>query len=107
MDPGAGGQFDDIAVRIAEIDRPNKAVVDRPTDFAALGLPLLQHFVKDIRLDTECDMQIEVVLPLEIERPAGHLKKREARAVIHLEESVQPPSSISNALTRRIPRKSS
>jgi hypothetical protein len=27
---GAGGQFDDIAVGIAEIDRPDKAVVDWP-----------------------------------------------------------------------------
>src|SRR5271165_3561691 len=94
MDPGAGGQFDDIAVRIAEIDRADKAVVDRPADLATLALPLLQHAVECIGLDPEGDVQIERVLLFEIEGLTGHLEKREAGAVVHLEEGVQPATLI-------------
>src|SRR5215831_19338937 len=48
---GAGGQFDDIAVGIAEIDRPDKAVVDRPAHLSTLGLGLIQHRVEGLGLD--------------------------------------------------------
>jgi hypothetical protein len=47
---GAGGQFDDIAVGIAEIDRPDKTVVDRPANLSTLGLGLLQHRVERLGL---------------------------------------------------------
>src|SRR6516162_2431819 len=94
MDPGAGGQFDDIAVRITEIDRADEAVVDRPADLAALGLPLLQHAVKGIGLDPQRDVQIERVLLFEIEGLAGHFEKRKAGAVVHLEEGMKPAALI-------------
>src|SRR5437016_963964 len=38
LDAGRGGQFDDIAVRVAEVDRANKAVIDR-----AANLDPLRH----------------------------------------------------------------
>src|SRR6266853_1184214 len=43
---GAGGQFDDIAVGIAEIDRADKTVVDRPAYFYSLRPPFLQHRIE-------------------------------------------------------------
>src|SRR5215469_9029479 len=89
MNPGTRGQFDNIAVRITEIDRADKGVVDGPAHLAALGLPLLQHSVEDIGLDPECYVQVERVLLLEFERRARHLEKGKARAVIHLEKGVE------------------
>src|SRR5215831_6377277 len=90
MDPGAGGQFDNIAVRITEIDRADKAVIDRSSDLAAFGLSLLQHIVEDIGLDPERDMQIQGVLLFEVEGLAGDLEEGEARPVVHLEKGVKP-----------------
>src|SRR5215469_646118 len=92
MNPGTRGQFDNIAVRITEIDRADKGVVDGPAHLAALGLPLLQHLVKDIGLDPECYVQVERVLLLELERRPRHLKKGQTRAVVHLEEADQTES---------------
>src|SRR6266403_465740 len=40
MHTGAGRQLDDIAVGVAEIDRADKAVVDRAADLAAFRLRL-------------------------------------------------------------------
>jgi len=51
--PGAGGQLDDVAIGIAEIDRTNKAVVDRPAHLSTLGLSLVQHGVNGLGLDAE------------------------------------------------------
>jgi hypothetical protein len=56
---GAGGQFDDIVIGIAEIDRPNKTVVDRPANLSTLGLGLLQHRVEGLGPDPEGDVQIQ------------------------------------------------
>jgi len=89
-----GGQFDHVAVRVAEIDRADKAMVDRSADLPAFGLGLLQHIVERIGLDAERDVQIQGILLLEIEGHAGHLEKREARAVIHLEEGVEPAALV-------------
>jgi hypothetical protein len=94
MNPGARGQFDNIAVRITEIDRADKGVVDGSAHLAALGLPLLQHLVKDVGLDPECYVQVERVLLLELERRPRDLKKGEAGAVIHLEERVEPATLV-------------
>src|SRR5215472_9322875 len=94
MNPGTRGQFDNIAVRITEIDRADKVVVDGPAYLAALGLPLLQHSVKDIGLDPKCYVQVERVLLLELERRARHLKKGQTRAVIHLEERMEPAAFV-------------
>ena len=50
---------------------------------------LLELGVELPGLDLECDVEIEVVLRLELERPAGRLEERHARAVAHLEEGMQ------------------
>src|SRR6516162_848110 len=94
MDTGAGGQFDDIAIRIAEINRADKAVINRPAHLAALALRLVEHVVENIGLDPEGDVQVERVLLLEVEGHARHLEEGEAGAVIHLEEGVQPAALI-------------
>src|SRR5437016_10784534 len=92
MRPCAGSQFNDITIRIAEVDRANKAMVDRPTHRSSFCLRLLQHALKGLRLDPERYVQIQRVLLLEIERQARHLKEGEARAVIHLEEGMKRSS---------------
>ena len=89
MSSGAGRQFDDVAVGIAKVDRPDKAVVYRTADFPTFGLALPQHTLECVVLDPERDMQIQRVLVLEIERRARHLEEGEARAIIHFEESVK------------------
>src|ERR1700745_2298332 len=91
---GTGGQFDDIAIGIAEIDRPNKTVVDRPANLSTLRLGLLQHRVEGLGLDPEGDVQIQRVLALEVEERAGHLEEGEAGAVIHLEEGMERPTFV-------------
>src|SRR5437867_3244072 len=94
MDPGAGGQFDDVTVRVAEIDRAHEAMIDRSANFSAFAPRLLQHIVECFGLDAERDVQIQGILLLEIKGHAGYLEKREARAVIHLEEGVEPAALV-------------
>src|SRR5215470_4956600 len=84
--PGAGGQFDDIPVGIAEINQAHKAMVNRPAHLPALGLRPLQHGLESVVFDAERDMEVERILPLELERRTRHLKKREARSIVHLEK---------------------
>src|SRR5215813_1013061 len=91
---GAGGQFDDIAVGIAEIDGPDKAVVDRPAHLSTLGLGLIQHRVEGLGLDAERDMQIQRVLALEVEGRTGHFEEGEAGAFVHREEGMERPAFI-------------
>src|SRR6516225_7073002 len=91
---GAGGQFDDVAVGITEVDRPDKAMVDRATHLSTLRLGLLQHGVEGLGLDPECDVQIQRVLALEVEGRTGHFEKGEAGAVIHLEEGMERPAFV-------------
>src|SRR5437868_2485919 len=86
---GASGQLDDIAVGVAEIDRADKAVIDRTAHLDALRPPFRQHRLEHVVLDAECDVQVEIVLPLEVERLARHLEESEAGAVIHREKGVQ------------------
>src|SRR5438105_2461062 len=89
---GAGGQFDDIAVGIAEIDRADRAVIDRPTHLDTLRPPFRQHRLEHVVLDAERDVQVEIVLPLELERPVRDLEEGEAGAVIHRKEGVEADS---------------
>lgn len=91
MGSRAGGQFDHAAVGVAEIDRAHEAVVHGPADLPSLRASLLQHALEGVGCDRERDVQAETVLDLE---------ERE-------EERSARPSSISNALTSRRPRKSS
>src|SRR5262252_366709 len=91
---GAGGQFDDIAVGIAEIDRPDKAVVDRPAHLSTLGLGLIQHRLEGLGLDPERDVQIQRVLALEVEGRTGHFEEGEAGAVVHLEKGMERPAFV-------------
>src|SRR5580700_7648035 len=89
MHAGAGGQLDDVSVRVAEIDRPDKAMIDRAAHLFSFRLRFSQHRFEDVVVDGERDVQVERILPLEFERLAGGLKKRQARAVRHLEKRVQ------------------
>src|SRR5712691_3960821 len=89
VDPGAGGQFDDVAIGVAEVDRAHKPVIDRTAHLAALRLSFLQHALESVVLDAERDVQIERILLLEVERRARHLEEGEAGAVIHLEEGMK------------------
>src|SRR5712691_1447194 len=89
MRAGAGGQFDDVAVGVAEIDRADKAMIDRAAHLDPFRPALFEHAVEDVVFDAERDVQIEIVLPLEVEGPPRRLEEGEARAVIHLEESVE------------------
>src|ERR1700730_14693073 len=89
MHAGAGGQLDDVSVRVAEIYRPDKAMIDRAAHLFSFRLRFSQHRFEDVVVDGERDVQVERILPLEFERLAGGLKKRQARAVRHLEEGVQ------------------
>src|SRR3954453_12669367 len=84
------GQLDDVAVRIAEIDRAAEAVVDRAAHLNRAGAALLQHAFEDVVVDAERDVEVERVLALEVERLAWHLEEGEAGAIVHLEEGVQP-----------------
>src|SRR3954468_10501657 len=83
------GQLDDVAVRVAEIDRAAEAVVDRAAHLNRAGTALLQHAFEDVVVDTERDVEVERVLALEVERLARHLEEGEAGAIVHLEEGVQ------------------
>src|SRR5579885_1724120 len=89
MHPGIGGQFDHIAVRVAEIDRAAEAVIDRAAHLDPMRLALLEHAVEHLVVDTQRYVQVEIVLPLELEGLAGRFEKRETRAVTHLKEGVQ------------------
>src|ERR671928_218329 len=89
VNASVGGQLDDVAVRIAEIDRAAEAVVDRAVHLNRAGAALLQHAFEDIVIDAERDVEVERVLALEVERLARHLEEGEAGAIVHLEEGVQ------------------
>src|SRR4051794_9086951 len=89
VNAGIGGQLDDVAVRVAEIDRAAEAVVDRAAHLNRTGAALLQYACEDIVVDAERDVEVERVLSLEVERLARHLEECEAGTIVHLEEGVQ------------------
>src|SRR4051812_26244083 len=89
VNAGVGGQLDDVAVRVAEIDRATEAVVYRAAHLNGAGSALLQHAFEDVVVDAERDVEVERVLALEVERLAWHLEEGEAGAIVHLEEGVQ------------------
>src|SRR5262249_59395211 len=84
-----GGPLDDVAIRVAEIDRPAEAVVYRSAHFHGAVATLFEHALEHVVVNGECYMQVEAVLLLEVERLVRRLKKGEARTVLHLEERVQ------------------
>src|SRR6516162_9920237 len=77
-----GGQLDDVAIRVTEIDRPAEAVVDRSAHFHGAVATLLEHAVEHVVVNGECYMQVEAVLLLEVERLVRRLKKGEARTIL-------------------------
>src|SRR3954453_2578121 len=89
VNAGVGGQLDDIAVRVAEIDRAAEAVVDRAAHLNRAGAALLQHAFEDVVVDAERDVEVERVLALKVERLAWYLEEGEAGAIVHLEEGMQ------------------
>ena len=83
-------------------------MIDRPPHLDPLRPRLVQHAVEHIRLDTKSDMQVERVLPLEVERFPGTSKNaRQEPSSISKKLCSPRPSSIGKALTKRRPRKSS
>src|SRR5215469_18951409 len=48
---GVGGQLDDVAVRVAKIDRPAEAVVDRSAHFHAAFPPFVEHALEHVVVD--------------------------------------------------------
>src|SRR5258706_230235 len=84
-----GGELDHVAVRVAEVDGMDEAVVGDAPRLDARRLALLQHPLQIFFFDFQSDVQIVVVLLLERERPVGRLEEREARAVVHAVEAVQ------------------
>src|ERR1700759_2620166 len=89
MHAGAGRQFDDIAVRVAEIDRPDKTMINRSAHLVPFVFGFLQHVVKDIGFAAEGDVKIERVLSLEVEWPIRDFEKSQTGTVIHFEKSMQ------------------
>jgi len=83
------GELDDVAVRVAEVDRVDEAVVGDAAHLDARRLALVQHPLQIFLLDLQGDMQVVVVLRLELERAVGSLEEGEARAVVHAIEAVQ------------------
>ena len=61
------GQFDDIAVRITEIDRIDEAMIGDAAGLDAGCLALCEHGLQHVMRDFERDMQIVVVLHFELE----------------------------------------
>ncbi len=51
MHAGAGGQLDDVSVRVAEIDRPDKAMIDRAAHLFSFRLRFSQHRFEDVVVD--------------------------------------------------------
>jgi len=84
-----GGELDHVAVRVAEVDRVDEAVVGDAAHLDARRLALLQHPLQASLVDFQGDVQVVVVLRLELERPVGRLEEGEARAVVHAVEAVQ------------------
>src|SRR3984893_5335082 len=64
-------------------------MIDGAAHLFSFRLPFSQHRFEDVVVDGERDVQVERILPLEFERLAGGLKKRQERAVRHLEKRVQ------------------
>jgi hypothetical protein len=85
----ARSELDDVSVRIAEVDRANRPVIRDAARVDARASPLLEHRVERRVVHFERDVQIEVVLLLELERPLRHFEEREARAVAHRVERVE------------------
>jgi hypothetical protein len=83
------GELDHVAVRVAEVDRVDEAVVRDAARLDARALALLEHRQQIVVLHLERDVQVVVVLRLELERHVGRLEEREARAVVHAVEGVQ------------------
>ena len=73
-----GGQLDDVAIWVAEIDRPAEAVVDRSAHFHAAVATLFEHALEHVVVDGERYVQVEAVLLLEVERLIRRLEKGEA-----------------------------
>src|SRR5207253_8964449 len=73
----------------------------RPAHFDPFRLALLQHAVQNIVVDAEGDVQIEVVLPLELEGLVRHLEEGKAGVDLHIALGVD-----NDVLDRMLDRKS-
>jgi len=69
-----GGQLDDVAIRVAEIDRPAEAVVDRSAHFHGAVATLFEHALEHVVVNGECYMQVEAVLLLGPRRNSDKFK---------------------------------
>src|SRR5262249_15253852 len=85
----AGGELDDVAVRIAQVNRVDEAVIDDAAYLAAGCLRLIPHLAQHRLFDFERDVQIEVVLTFELERHVGRFEEREERTIVQAIERVE------------------
>src|SRR5262249_14753060 len=83
------GQLDDVAVRIAEVDRVDEAMVGEAARVDAGALAPVVHLAQRMRADLERDVEVVVVLLLDVERPVGRLEEGEAGAVVEGVEGVE------------------
>ena len=69
------GQFDDIAVRITEINRIDEAMIGNTAGFNALSLALFKHPFQIFLRYFKRQMQVIIMLVLEIKILFGRLKE--------------------------------
>src|SRR5262249_8030657 len=100
--------LDDIAVRIAEIDRPAEAVVDRPAHLSAFIPALLQHPLEGRGSTPRAMCRSRSFCCLNSNsRPGTSKKARQEPSFIAKKELRPWPSATLKALTSFRPRKSS
>jgi uncharacterized membrane protein YphA (DoxX/SURF4 family) len=87
-----GAKLDDVAVRIAKVDRVDHAVIRRAAALDPAFSAFREHRFEDLGGDFQCEVQVVVVLMLELEWEVVRLEERDARAVIELVERVQRTS---------------
>lgn len=84
-----GGQLDDVAIGVAEINRLDHAVVGDAAGVDTLRLAFGEHRVQGWRVDFEGDVQVEIALRFEVEGHVWRFEKCQAGAVVHLKERMQ------------------
>jgi hypothetical protein len=72
-----GGELDDVAVRVAKVDRVDEAVVGDAAHLDARRPALCQHPLQAFLVDLQSNVQVVVVLRLELERAVGRLEEGE------------------------------
>ena len=109
MHAGAGGQLDDVSVRVAEIGRADKAMVDRAAHLFPFRLRFCQHRFEDVVVDAEramCRSSVSCRLNSN-GLPGASKNARHEPSAIWKKVCKARSSSISTALTSGRPKNSS